>query len=1655
MSKTVDQRVVEMRFDNKQFEQNVSSTMSTLDKLKQGLKLEGATTGLVNVNTAVKGIDMSNVTNSVETLRSKFSALEVMGVTALANITNSAVNAGKRIVNALTIEPIKTGFQEYETQMGAIQTILANTQHEGTNLKDVNGALDELNTYADQTIYNFTEMTRNIGTFTAAGVGLDKSVTSIKGIANLAAISGSTSQQASTAMYQLSQALAAGRVSLMDWNSVVNAGMGGKVFQDALKRTAENQGKNVDELIKKYGSFRESLTQGEWLTADVLTETLTQLSGAYSKADLISQGYTDKQAEEILKLADTAVGAATEVKTVTQLFDTLKESAQSGWSQTWRILVGDFEEAKELLTSVSEVIGGVIGASAESRNKLLQDWKDLGGRKVLIEALSNSFEALVSVLKPIGEAFKDIFPGVTAKQLYDLTVRFRDFTEKLSLSDESAKNLKRTFKGIFSVFGIVVDLVKAVADGAGRLIGSLVGVEGGFLAVTGAVGDWLTNFSKSVREADIFKTVVDGIVGLLKGAIGLIKDFGSKVGEAFAGVGTGMGEAFGNLDFSGGLSLLNSGIFAGILLGVKKFVKGINESFEGGGVFSNIVGTLNEVRGCFEAYQQQLKAGTLIKIAGAIAILAGALLVISTIDGKALARSLGAITLLFGEMLLSLSLFSKMKTGFGAAIKMVPLMIGMSTAILILAAALKVLSTIDTNGLIKGLAAIGVLMLELGLFVSNVNGKGTIRTATGVLILSTALVVLAKAVKTFGSMGLKELGKGLLGVAGGLAVIAGAMRLMPKGMATQGIGILIVASALKVLASSISDFGGMSLKELGKGLGAMAASLLILAGAMRAMKTSISGAAALIVAAGAIAILTPALKSLGEMSTKQIVKSLAVLAGAFIAIGAAGLLLGPLVPTLLALSGAFALFGVSILAIGAGVTLIGVGLAAIATGITALATAGVAGATAFVASMSIILVGMADLIPTIAKKLGEAVVAFAVVIGDCAPQLAEAALKLISSVLQSLATHAPKIVDSLMKFLIGVLDALSANIPQLVVSVMEFLGALFQGVVDALKSIDTKSLLEGVIGLGLLTGLMYALSALGPLVPGAMTGIIGLGGLIAELAIVLAAVGGLAQIPGLEWLISEGGDLLGKIGTAIGQFVGGLAGGIAKGFTSSLPQIGSDLSAFMTNAKPFLDGIKSVDPSVIESAKALAQTVLVLTAADFLNGITSWLTGGDSLAEFGDQLVPFGEGMMKYSNAVNGINAAAIAASATAAKSLTDVADAIPNSGGLVSVFTGDNDFSDFGDQLVPFGEGLKDYSDAVTGINAGAVSISVTTAKEVIKMVKSMSDVDTSGAKSFKEALNTLAKSKVSEFLEAFSGSTAKAKNAGAKLLNNVLDGIKTKKGGISKAANTLVNDLAKAFTSKAEKFNNAGSKLMESLAKGITKKKKTVTKAVKDLSSNAVDTTKGYYDDFYDAGKYLVDGFAAGISSKTWKAEAKAKAMAKAAERAAENELDINSPSKKFDKIGGFVPMGFARGIDRLSKLSTTSAKDMATSAIETASKSISRISDVVNADIDSHPTISPVMDLSDIEAGANAIGRMLDIGSSVSVLGNIGAINTAMNRRNQNGNNNDIISAIKKLGKDLGDLGGGNSYTINGITYNDDDNINNAMESLIRIAKIEGRA
>ena len=503
---SIDERVVEMQFRNDQFEQGIKKSLISLENLKKGLNLDKSSKSLSNLESTAKNFSMKNLASDVASISDRFSTMGIIGMTALQNITNSAIATGKTLMSALTIAPVKSGFQEYETQINSVQTILANTESKGTTLDQVNAALDELNHYADMTIYNFTEMTRNIGTFTAAGVDLNTSVQAIKGIANLAAVSGSNSQQASTAMYQLSQALAAGTVKLQDWNSVVNAGMGGQVFQDALKETARVHGVAIDQMIKDEGSFRETLSKG-WLTSSILTETLSKFTGDLNESQLKTMGYTDEQIASIIKMGQTANDAATKVKTFTQLFDTLAEAMQSGWTQSWEYIVGDFDQAKESLTVVSDTLSDIINNSANKRNDLLYD------------ALTSNYDKFIKSVNDAGietTAFQDRVKAAINENGGDadaLVQKYGSLEKAIRAGAVSSDLLKKSLGGVANLNIDRLLNLKDTGDDVKNVQEALkqLGYNLSKYGSDGLIGSETTAAIKAFQEAKGLS--IDGIVG--------------------------------------------------------------------------------------------------------------------------------------------------------------------------------------------------------------------------------------------------------------------------------------------------------------------------------------------------------------------------------------------------------------------------------------------------------------------------------------------------------------------------------------------------------------------------------------------------------------------------------------------------------------------------------------------------------------------------------------------------------------------------------------------------------------------------------------------------------------------------------------------------------------------------------------------------------------------------------------------------------------------------------------------------------------------------------------------------------------------------------------------------------------------------------------
>ena len=2231
MSREIDERIVSMQFNNANFEKNVRTTMNSLDNLDKKLKLKGASKGLTDVGKASDKVtkNVTGVGGAAEAVSLKFSALQVVGLTALTRIANQAVATGERMLKALTLDPITTGFKEYETQINAVQTILANTSSKGTTIDQVNAALDELNRYADKTIYNFTEMTRNIGTFTAAGVDLDTSVSAIQGIANLAAVSGSTSQQASTAMYQLSQALAAGKVSLMDWNSVVNAGMGGEVFQNALRRTSEMMGTGAEAAIKKYGSFRESLTKGEWLTTDVLTKTLEQFTMAAEegtkewetfKKSLMDDGYTEKQAEEILKMANTATDAATKVKTFSQLWDVMKESAQSGWAQTWKLIIGDFEEAKALLTPLADFFTNVINKMSDARNKLLEGAlgksfthlmdkfntvaepakkavkaiEDLGaivdkvilgsfgngaeriekltnagynyykvqnkvneklgnsfrysnemiesqeksiktgekltettkemdkadaaliarlarlsdeqlknegytntqidairqlqkeaektgiplhefienldkinGRYLLIEGFKNIGEGIGRVFTAIGKAWKSVFPPVTSEQLYNVIAGFHKLTLNLEGNSNTTRKLMKTFKGLFAALDIVLTVVSGPLKIAFKILKQLLGAfDLDILDVTAKIGDLIVKFRDWIDSTLDFTAVFEKIAPPIKNAIKFIKEWikglketdnvaeyiGTSLGhvinairDAFSkakefikggfldggadfisgfvnGIQNGIGKVvskviefgseaisalkkvldshspskkteqigqdfmlgffngavefsykvwnwikdfFGNiLDY---LKTIDLGSVAAVFIGASSFrflgkivdvVNKFASPFEGlGDIFESVADVVKKAEKVVtnfakieKAFAKTLKAKALKDMAIGIAILAGALIVLSFVPWPKLAKGVITIAALAGVLALLSWGLTKIGGADGkGALKGAGLLMSFGLVFLMLAGTIKILETVDPekmNTILYGLggmiAALASVMLLVGGLGSKFKGD-TEKTITQIgkmfVKLGIAMLLMVGVMKLINTMTPEEIVMGgavIIALSGLFVGLTAMTKLAGTGTTMDKLGGMFVkmAIAMGLMVAVIKLINTISPAELVYGGIVIIGMSAIMVG-LTAMTRLAGGndskhiGGTLFKMAIGIGILALIVKMFGSMETENIIKGelavaglAVIIAGLVAATRLAGKDLKGIGTTMLAMATAIGILGLTVTILGLlsiehlakGIIAVGMlgGIMALmihvtkdaksikselivmttAIGVMAVAIAALsfiepgklAGATAAIG----LVMGMFALIISQGKhatgSLGTLIVmttAIAVLAGaitllsTVAPENALQSALAMSTVMLAMSyalSITGKMGDHAMKA-VGVLAVVGLVVGEIAI------------ILGLMNYFDVEPSIETAVSLSILLLSLSAactiLAAVGPVATMALVGAGALAGVVAILGAVLLAIGGLMSlIPdgGMESIkqgLADFFDLFAILAEGIGKMISSFAAGIM----SSLPEIGKSLSDFWDEAGTFIDGVANLDESILGKVgilaaaiialsaadlmagisaflsggdsfsslgtelsdfmrnaefflkqsklideasmvgvKMLAETIMILTAADMIDGLTSWLTGGVSFADFGTQLGDFGKGVKAFADAVVGIDPESVTAAAQAGKALAEMAKALPAEGGLMdSIFGTTMDLSTFSIQIVAFGAGMKGFSDAVAGVDTEAITKSAEAGNALAELANALpaegglmdsifgstTSLDTFGTQlvsfgtamksysivaahilydaidlsvpaaqslvdlantvpeesalwgifggnvtletfgknlvSFGTSLQTYATTVAGLQTEAIQNSVIAAQGLvdltdklhqieDDNIFNDIVDfddfggnlvslgeslnsyagqisgldvsGMQAATDQLFRLANIASNIAKKDFTGvdnfvaaiwelgdsgvtefisaftdaadeagaaigvvlkaildeirdKYDDLESRGKMLMIHLGTGIKDTDGAVTACIVAIIGDMVDAAENEYDSMYDAGVYLVSGFCAGISDQTFAAEAKAAAMAEAAKEAAEEALGIESPSKEFYKVGDFAGQGFVNALTDYASVAYDSSANMAGSARDGLRDTISRISDFLASGVDYNPTISPVLNLSNVRAGVKAIGGMLDMGASVGVLANLNAINSTMNRRNQNGANDDVIRAIDRLGSGISNQTG-DTYNFNGLSYNNNAELEAALQTIMRYMVIEGR-
>lgn len=1651
---TIDERIVSLKFDNRQFEVGVATSLSSIKGLQNGLELKGATKGLEAIQDAASKVDCKGLSSGVDTIKSSFSALQVVAITALTKITSSIMDTGKQLISSLTIDPIKDGFKEYETQMNAIQTIMANTSSKGTTLDQVNSALKELNTYSDKTIYNFTEMTKNIGTFTAAGVDLDKSTAAIKGIANLAAVSGSTSEQASTAMYQLSQAMAAGTVKLQDWNSVVNAGMGGEVFQNSLKDTARAHGIAIDDMIKKEGSFRETLQKG-WLTTDILTETLSKFTGDLTAEQLKSMGYTDEQIAGIIKMGQTAQDAATKVKTVTQLMDTLKEAVGSGWAQTWQIIFGDFEEAKSMFTEVSDTLGGMINESSTARNDMLQGWKDLGGRTVLIDALKTAFQNVMDVVKAIGGAFREIFPATTSEQLFGFTEGLKNLMDSLKLSDANLTNLKSTFKGFFAILDIGKQLLIGLVSGISTILTGSDKLGSSILSMTGSLGEWLTALDNTIKSSGVINNVIQSVAQTIRNVFNgtgntleylgskfveirdaIVKEinfnpwksFGDllsnisktvewlctklselegKISDVLAGFGkkfdginigdavktayegvskllVGQGDEVKKADdkmqstFTDSMNNFMSNIskmaLAAIGFGVARIMVTLHQilkkNADVGGLFDmlkgsiaggieKITGTLDSVRGCLKSYQDQLKAGLLIKIATAIGILAASIVAVSLVDSGKLASSLAAIGGLFAQLLVSMKLFTLIGEMKGSAIKSSVVMITMSTSLLILANAMRILgqldikqtitslaavitlmgtmtlatkilskdsgtfvkgclsiiafaeaikiladaciklSNLDYEQLKKGLIGIGVIMAELAGFLK-MNPTMGIKTAASVLILATALNVMYYAVKNIGSLDWEDIKKGLMGIGGVLAEVAVFDKLTSnaKNVIATSVSIGIISIAINNMGKALSSIGSLDWETIKKGLigmGGALAEVTIFSNSMSNAKNVITTSASLVIVALALQQLYKPLSEIGSLDWETIKKGLIGMGGALLEI---------------------------------------VGFSKLSSGIKGSITAAI-GLGVAVSSLS-----------TLAKALGT--------FGDLDWEAIKKGLVGMGGALAEI---------------VLTMNMLSSKAPVNGLALIEICTSLniLTKAFEGFSTLSWEGIVKGIVATAAALG---AISLAMKLIPeDSVFTALGLTGVASALVIMSKAM---TTMSGLSW---EG---IAKGITAIGASIVLLAGGIKlmEGSLSGAAALIVAATALNLLVPAILQLSTISWEGLILSLTTLAGTIAVLgiSAALLTPVIPAMLSLSTALVVLGLALVGIGAGIAlatlglnQLSQSFTTLDGTTQQGAANVATAMTAMVEGIAN--GIPTVI------SKIAEGIIQAVQYLTDaIPQFVDFVMKTIIAITDSIAQNaplildnVLKTLSAILDELTKWVPTITQKVVDL----ILAILQVMADNVSKFVDAGTNIIVNFLNGI----------SNNLPKVIDAAF--------NLITTFINGLADAIRGNSGPISDACLNLVTAIVDGIKALGGKFIEAGEYAVKGFLQGLGSMAGKIVEAGTSLGARALEAAKHALDEHSPSKAMRQVGIYAGEGLVIGLDKMGDKVYDAGYGMGDTALNSMSSAISGISDIVNSNIDSNPVISPVLDLTNVKNGSNKLYGMMD---SFNDYGLNGSVNIA---------------------------------------------------------------
>ena len=1028
MSREVDSRVVEMRFDNTNFEKNTKKTIASVDRLMEKLQFKGAEKGFEKLDEAARDVDFGPMDESLSVLERHFSALEIVATTALVNITNKFVNAGEKLVKNLSVDQVMSGWNKYTEKTGNVQTIMNAT---GKSIDQVNGYLNKLMWYSDETSYSFDEMTSSLSQMTASGGDIEKMIPMIMGIANATADAGKTGFAFQSTIRNLTQSYSAGHLQLQDWKSLNLMGTATKALKQELIDTAVELG-----VIKKgevtIASFESTLSK-KWANTKVMEKTFEKYASMMEAAYELTQkneGMTSSEALEQLKgqygeLAERAALAAQQATSFAQAIDSTKDAVSSKWMAVFETIFGNKEEATDTWTELANRLYDIFvpgiedlrerlaegldsgwhqllsnemgdqgdaytyaleqvalatgavteeqikeagsfgaalqenGVSADTLRQALDEARSstekllalsdkeldaqgydkdaiqkahdqfvelneavqngtldlaayaeaigqVSGREHLMQGLWNIMDAIGKVVGPIKEAFHEIFPPADGERIYTITERFDLLTEKLIITDDTAKKIKKTFEGVFSVIRVGVNALKTVIKTMADIFSAAEPIGNLLLGMTASIGDFVSSIADAFNPLEALGALITGFIQTIAP---VLSSFGKEADTAFSDFANGAKEAFNSFDPERMKDFITGGLSVGILASVKSFLDGIKSVGESAkGIIGGIKDAINSLGEAIDAWKEAKKSETLITIAKSVGIIAASLAVVSMIKPERLSASLGAMASVFLGLLgvmKALVLISKEVS----SLKLMAVSTGMvavSSAVLVLSGALKVISTIDKSNLLSSVAALGGVMAELTAVGAILSKDGTrfLKGATGLIAFAGAVGILAAALKALSTLKLEETAKGLAGISGIAAVLLVTAKLMNgvKFGIGNGAGFLMLAGSMNLMVSAFERFGEMDWTEIGKALTATAVGIGAFVIALNLSKGTLGAAVALTTMAAAVNLLAPAIEKLGALSLNEMGMALLAVAGAFTAMGVAAFILAPLTPVIVALS---------------------------------------------------------------------------------------------------------------------------------------------------------------------------------------------------------------------------------------------------------------------------------------------------------------------------------------------------------------------------------------------------------------------------------------------------------------------------------------------------------------------------------------------------------------------------------------------------------------------------------------------------------------------------------------------------------------------------------------------------------------------------------